>query len=95
MTELRVYSRRGCHLCEQLIEELLPLVERHLSVRVCDIDDRADWRVQYGTRVPVLEYAGQTICEGHLDTAAVAALVKQIGSAPGARERMSGTHAAK
>ena len=44
MKSLQVYSRRGCHLCEQLIEELLPLVRGHLAVDVRDIDSRDDWR---------------------------------------------------
>ncbi len=81
MPGLRIYSRRGCHLCEQLIEELLPLVERRLSVTVCDIDSRDDWRCMYDERVPVVEYDARIVCEGRLDAAAVTALVTAVEAA--------------
>ncbi|NIO26017.1 MAG: glutaredoxin family protein, partial [Gammaproteobacteria bacterium] len=53
MTALDVYSRQGCHLCEQLIEELLLLVRGQLDVRIHDIDSRPEWTAAYGTRIPV------------------------------------------
>ena len=71
MKPLLVYSRRGCHLCEQLIEELLPLVRGRLELRVCDIDSRDDWRTAYNERIPVVEYDGKVICQYHLDREAL------------------------
>lgn len=68
---LDVYSRQGCHLCEVLLEELLPLVRGRLEVVVHDIDTRADWREKYDTRVPVVEYDGELICQYHLDRQAL------------------------
>ncbi len=70
---LVVYSRRGCHLCEDLIEELLELVDA-ADFEVHDVDTRADWRAEYGTRVPVVEYDGRLICQYHLDREALAAI---------------------
>ena len=67
MPKLQVFSRRGCHLCEQLIEELLPLIRGRLELAVCDIDTREDWRNEYDTRVPVVKYDGDLICQYHLD----------------------------
>ncbi len=67
MRTLVVFSRQGCHLCEQLIEELLPLVRGRLEVVVRDIDSREDWKTEYDTRVPVVEYDGEPICQYHLD----------------------------
>jgi hypothetical protein len=67
MKSLQVYSRPGCHLCEQLIEELLPLVRGHLAVDVRDIDSRDDWRAAFDTRVPVVEFNGEFVCEQSLD----------------------------
>ena len=72
---IRVYSRAGCHLCEELIEALLPLVRDRLPVEVVDIDTREDWRRQFDTRVPVVEYEGRTICQHRLDEAAVLELI--------------------
>lgn len=71
MRVLQVFSRRGCHLCELLLEELVPLVEGRLSIEVCDIDSREDWRDAYHTRVPVVKYDGTEICQYHLDRAAL------------------------
>ncbi len=67
MKSLQVYSRRGCHLCEQLIEELLPLVRGNLAVDVRDIDSRDDWRSAFDIRVPVVEFDGEFVCEHVLD----------------------------
>jgi len=67
MAALRVFSRRGCHLCEQLLEVLLPLVRGRLVVEVVNIDEDEQLRQEYGTRIPVLEYAGQFVCQYTLD----------------------------
>ena len=74
MPSLQVYSRRGCHLCEVLLDELLPMVRGVLEVAVRDIDSREDWRAAYDTRVPVVEFEGRLICEHRLDHAAIAEL---------------------
>ncbi len=71
MPEIDVYSRRGCHLCEVLIEELLPIVEGRATVAVHDVDTRAEWAASYGERVPVVELGGRLLCEFKLDAEAV------------------------
>ncbi len=71
MREIDVYSRRGCHLCEVLIEELLPIVEGRARVSVHDVDTRAEWAATYGDRVPVVELGGQMLCQYRLDAEAV------------------------
>lgn len=75
MKSLHVYSRQGCHLCELLIEQLLPLVQGRLEVIVHDIDSREDWKSEYATRVPVVEYDGELICQYDLDRDALARLL--------------------
>ena len=80
MAALRVYSRQGCHLCEELIEALLPLVRGRLDVEVCDIDTRADWRERYDTRVPVVEYDGELVCQYHLDRDAIVSVLGSLTS---------------
>ena len=72
MNTIDVYSRQGCHLCEVLLEELLPLVQGRFRVVVHDIDTREDWKRKYNTRVPVVEYDGELICQYHLDREALA-----------------------
>lgn len=74
MLELVVYSRRGCHLCELMLEELVPLCRDRAAIRVLDVDSREDWRQAYGQRVPVLCSGDQEISVAHLDRAALLAL---------------------
>ena len=75
MKPLIVYSRQGCHLCEQLIEELLPLLRGRLELTVRDIDTREDWRAAYDTRIPVVEYDGKLVCQYHLDRDALTSIL--------------------
>ena len=75
----RVYSRPGCHLCEQLVEELLPIARGRIDVEVVDIDTREAWRSAYSTRIPVVEYAGEFVCQYTLDVAAVRRIIGAAG----------------
>lgn len=83
MPALRVYSRQRCHLCDLLVEELLPLVRGTLDVEVCDIDTRPDWRTKYDVRVPVVEYEDRLISEYPLDRGAVSRLLESLPAAAG------------
>lgn len=71
MTEIRVYSRQGCHLCELLIEELLILLRRRHVLEIRDIDIDMEWQRQFGERIPVVEIDGRIVCEYRLDVDAV------------------------
>lgn len=75
MAPLVVYSRPGCHLCEVLVEELLPLIDGRLQLEIRNIDTCDSWRDAYHTRIPVVEYDGEVICQYHLDRDAVARLL--------------------
>jgi hypothetical protein len=68
---LYVYSRRGCHLCDVLLEELLPLVRGRMDVEVRDIDSRADWKERFDVRIPVVEFEGEVVCQFRLDRPAI------------------------
>jgi Ni2+-binding GTPase involved in maturation of urease and hydrogenase len=78
MPAIEVFSRRGCHLCEVLIEELLRLVRGRLEVIINDVDTREDWRKQYDTRVPFVTYDGEPICKYHLDREALSRILESI-----------------
>lgn len=80
MKTIDVYSRRGCHLCEQLLEELLPLVRERLEVVVHDVDTRDDWQAAYDTRVPVVEFDGEFVCQYRLDRDALARILSRIAA---------------
>jgi hypothetical protein len=75
---LSVYSRPGCHLCEKLIEDLLPLIRDRAELKVLDIDSRADWTEAYGSLIPVVELNGLALCHYHLDRGAVVAALDAV-----------------
>lgn len=58
----------------------MPLVRGRLDVEVCDIDTRADWRERYDTRVPVVEYDGELVCQYHLDRDAIVSILGSLDS---------------
>ena len=76
MSALTVYSRRGCHLCEVLIEELLLLVDGKLQLEVRDIDTNTDWKERWGTDIPVVEYDGEIVCKHFLDRDAITGILR-------------------
>ena len=78
MRSLVVYTRRGCHLCEDLLEELLALVAGRLKVELRDIDSREEWRRAYDDRVPVVEYDGRVVCKYDLDRDALKRILSDI-----------------
>ena len=78
MAAIQVYSRQGCHLCEVLVEELLPLIHGRLELEVRDIDTRADWLEKYNARVPAVEYDGELVCEYYLDKGAISRLLDSL-----------------
>ena len=78
MTVLHYYSRKGCHLCEIMLEELLPLIRGRLEIEFRDIDSDPDWRRKYRVRIPVIELDGQMISEYPLDYGAVRAVLTRL-----------------
>ena len=71
MIRLTVYSREGCHLCELLIEELLPLARGRAQVEIVDVDSDPQLSEAYGLKVPVLVADGLELCHFRLDRSAL------------------------
>lgn len=61
-TVFTVFSRPGCHLCEQFIEELIPLCRGQVRLVVEDVDRDPVWREAYGLRIPVLVAGEREVC---------------------------------
>ena len=75
MAVLHVYSRRGCHLCEVLLEEMLPLVRGVLDVEVRDIDTRPEWHEHYFMDIQVVTFGDREVCRHRLDREALGELL--------------------
>ena len=77
MRTVAVYSRQGCHLCEQLIEELLPIIRGHLDLEIRDIDSNPEWHERFWQDIPVVEYEGNVICHHFLDKQAITGILRR------------------
>ena len=62
MPHVTLYSRPGCHLCEEM-KEVLRRVGRHESFSFEEIDISTDSVLEreYGTQIPVLQVDGQVL----------------------------------
>ena len=70
--QLTIYIRRGCHLCEDMLQELnLRREILGFTLQAVDIDDKPELASLYGTKVPVLTYQGTEICHYFLDEVAL------------------------
>lgn len=63
-----VYTRQGCHLCQEA-EALVRRVARRHDVRIVDIDADPSITERYTVRVPVVEVDGREIAEFSIDSA--------------------------
>ncbi|GAC1299268.1 MAG: hypothetical protein NVS9B2_11220 [Steroidobacteraceae bacterium] len=63
-----LYSRPGCGLCEEMLNELAALpAAQPFGIEVLDVDDDPAVKMRYGHKIPVLLFAGELVCHGHLD----------------------------
>ncbi len=65
---LTLYSRPGCHLCETMLEQLQPFLEKYsLEVQLVDIESDDELLRRYAIKIPVLALEGETLCQYQLD----------------------------
>jgi glutaredoxin len=63
-SEVLLYTRAGCHLCEEALRTL----EAHgLAVRTIDIDDQPELKSNYDMCVPVVMIDGRERFRGRID----------------------------
>jgi predicted thioredoxin/glutaredoxin len=78
MAIIHYYSREGCHLCEVMLEELLPLIRGRADIEMRDIDTVVEWREKYDIRIPVIEYDGELVSAYPLDYDAIRVMLAEI-----------------
>lgn len=74
MVKLKLYSRAGCHLCDEMLDALMSMdIASQCSVQIFDIDTDPVLQKQFALRIPVLaaEEGNKIICEQSLDRQAV------------------------
>jgi len=79
MIEVRLYSRSGCHLCDEARAELLALRARGESfeLRETDIESDDELLARYLERIPVVSVGGREVSDLVLDGDAVVAALRR------------------
>jgi hypothetical protein len=83
-TEVVVYSRPGCHLCEQAIEALVALHQEGYRFEMREIDIESDDLLlrRHLERIPVVEVDGIVASELIFDEKGVRARLDTVGAWP-------------
>ncbi len=82
MTDVVVYSRPGCHLCEEAVAAIVGLHEQGYRFGLHEIDIESDELLlrRHLEKIPVVEVDGTLVSELVLDEAAVRARLDTVGA---------------
>jgi len=77
---LTVLSRSWCHLCDDLVDQLMTLaVSADVNIQVKDVDADEALLARWDELVPVLlDAEGHELCHYHLDVPAVTAYLSRF-----------------
>jgi glutaredoxin len=86
VTEIVVYSRPGCHLCEEALEEIVAIHGEGYRFELREVDIESDENLlrRLLERIPVVEVDGVVVSELLLDQAALRARLDTVESNDGA-----------
>ncbi|MCA9323063.1 MAG: glutaredoxin family protein [Planctomycetes bacterium] len=66
--QVEVFSREGCHLCEEVLATLARYRRRHrLEITVHDINSNPVWLENYHDKIPVVRIDGRDRFFGQVD----------------------------
>jgi glutaredoxin len=73
VTEVRLYTRPGCHLCDEARAAILELRASGLGLDLRELNIEGDERLhaEYLERIPVVEVGGEIVSELVLDVHAL------------------------
>jgi glutaredoxin len=82
LADVVVYSRPGCHLCEEAIAGLVSFHEEGYRFNLHEVDIESNELLlrRYLERIPVVEVDGLEVSELVLDRAAVKARLDTVGA---------------
>ena len=82
MADVVVYSRPGCHLCEEALIQIVAFHEEGYRFNLHEVDiESSDLLLRrYLERIPVVEVDGLEVSELVLDSAAVRARLDTVGA---------------
>ncbi len=81
MTVVTVYSRPGCHLCEQAVEEIVAIHREGRGFDLHEVDIESDELLlrRMLERIPVVEVDGVVVSELVLDAPGLRARLDTVG----------------
>jgi glutaredoxin len=83
--DVTLYTRAGCHLCEEAKTQMAPLLRKFSArLREVDIDCDAQLRALYGDDVPVIFLGERKVAKHRVD---LEQLERQLARAGGQEER--------
>jgi c-di-GMP-related signal transduction protein len=82
VADVVVYSRPGCHLCEEALEQIVSMHEQgyRFTLHEVDIESNDLLLRRYLERIPVVEVDGIEVSELILDRAALQARLDTVGA---------------
>ena len=81
MTEVVLYGKPGCHLCEEARAEVESVrARRPFDLREVDVSLDPVLHARYGERIPVVTVAGAEAFEYHVDPAELERLLDTVGA---------------
>jgi glutaredoxin len=84
MIALTLYSRPGCHLCEQMKATIDRVAQSiPLTLEVIDISDDADLDARYGLVIPVLLVDGRKAAKYRIEDAELTKILMARTGGPG------------
>ena len=76
--DITLYTRGGCHLCEEAKSQILPLLpEFRATLREVDIDDDPTLHDRYTNDVPVILLGPRLVAQHRIDSANLRRLLRQ------------------
>lgn len=76
---IEIYSRPGCHLCDEAKAVIEPFSRRYaLEVKVTDVDSSAELRAAYGAEIPVILINGKEAFRHRVDAQALERKLKEL-----------------
>jgi glutaredoxin len=68
VTQVVLYGKAGCHLCDEAREVVAAVRERHpFDLEEVDVSTDPELHERYGERIPVLAVDGDELFEFHVD----------------------------
>jgi glutaredoxin len=79
MVQIDIYSRPGCHLCDEA-KAVIERVQRRFAfaLRVIDIESDPALEKEYGEQIPVVFVNGNKAFKYHVDEAELVEKVKRL-----------------